>query len=100
MYYITPLLTTHTHTHTHTLTHTQGQLFSWGDDTTGQLGLGPKAGRQATPREVVLNGTTSEGGETYVVGASGGWGHTCAVTSGGAVWSWGFGGAHCEKSSI
>jgi hypothetical protein len=73
----------------------QGELYTWGDDTTGQLGLGPKSGRQASPKLVTLD-PNSEGadaeGATFVVGAAGGWGHTCAVTSGGVVWSWGFGG--------
>ena len=70
----------------------QGQLFSWGDDTTGQLGLGPKAGRQAAPKLVSLHRTSDDAASTFVVGAAGGWGHTCVVTSGGVVWAWGFGG--------
>jgi alpha-tubulin suppressor-like RCC1 family protein len=73
----------------------QGELYVWGDDTTGQLGLGPKAGRQASPRAVTLDPNVEGAGApgaTFAVGAAGGWGHTCAVTSGGVVWSWGFGG--------
>jgi hypothetical protein len=75
----------------------KGQLYTWGDDTTGQLGLGPKAGRQATPRRVMLaavpgGAEEDEEGSAFVVRAAGGWGHTCAVTSGGVVWAWGFGG--------
>ena len=73
----------------------QGQLYTWGDDTTGQLGLGPKAGRRCSPQLVVLDAAAfglACDGATWIVGASGGWGHTCAVTSAGLVWSWGFGG--------
>lgn len=70
----------------------QGQLYTWGDDTTGQLGLGPKAGKQAAPRLVELDPTCLDAASTFVVAGAGGWGHTCVVTSGGLVWAWGFGG--------
>ncbi len=58
-----------------------GALQCWGDNSYGQLGDGT-----TTPR---LTPTAVSGLGSGVVSVAAGARHTCAVTSGGAVWCWG-----------
>jgi hypothetical protein len=59
-----------------------GELFCWGDNDDGQLGIGQRSD-SAPPSRVALPET--------VIDADAGWGHTCAVLADGAVYCWGYG---------
>ena len=58
----------------------EGQLWTWGNNARGQLGLGDTTNR-SEPYEVT--GTFSG---DYWVYASGGWGHTVALRDDGTIW--------------
>ena len=72
-----------------------GRLYTWGDDTALQLGVGRDgaaggSGRRTVPTEVALEGGDGdEEGDVAVEGVGCGWGHTVCVTRSGAVWSFG-----------
>ena len=59
-----------------------GAVWCWGDNRAGQLGDGTTTTR---PTPVAVSGL----GDSVVVAVAAGWGHTCAVTSAGAVLCWG-----------
>jgi alpha-tubulin suppressor-like RCC1 family protein len=60
---------------------TQGYVYCWGDNTSGQLGVTTTSPSEPNPQQVANLSTA----HTVVVGDS----HSCAVTTGGAVWCWG-----------
>jgi len=68
-------------THTCAVT-TTGAMLCWGGNFTGQLGDGTTTGRS-------IPGVVSGLGTGVVAAAAGDGGHTCAVTSAGAVLCWG-----------
>ncbi|CAH8375488.1 unnamed protein product [Eruca vesicaria subsp. sativa] len=76
-----------------------GELYMWGKNTSGQLGLGKKAARVVhVPTKVqALKGITIR---SVALGSE----HSVAVTDGGEVLSWGGGGSgrlgHGHKSSL
>ncbi|KAG5408213.1 hypothetical protein IGI04_004532 [Brassica rapa subsp. trilocularis] len=76
-----------------------GELYMWGKNTSGQLGLGKNAARVVhVPTKVqALNGITIK---TVALGSE----HSVAVTDGGEVLSWGGGGSgrlgHGHESSF
>jgi len=60
-----------------------GELYSWGSNSVGQLGLGTINGQANTPRRV----TALDG--VKVVSVAAGQGFSLALDSDGGVWSWG-----------
>jgi len=62
-----------------------GTLFCWGDDATGQLGVGNFGGPPRRPTEVEAP-PSAEGGLTRV---SLGEAHTCSLQNVGRLWCWG-----------
>lgn len=60
---------------------TDGQLYCWGQNLRGQLGLGTTGAAKPTPQRV---GT----GSTWTSVVSGGW-HSCAIRTDGTAWCWG-----------
>jgi alpha-tubulin suppressor-like RCC1 family protein len=62
-----------------------GAVKCWGQSGYGQLGDGTYWGEHSTPVDVV--GLTNS-----VIALTAGWGHTCALVSGGAVKCWGYNG--------
>ena len=63
-------------------TRTDGTLWCWGWNHSGQLGLGSHTG-QDLPRQVI---TPARGGWVSVAA---GYGHTCATRISGTLWCWG-----------
>lgn len=61
---------------------TTGGLWCWGSNQTGEVGDGTSGGSVATPSKVV--------GLTDVTQFCGGYAHTCARTSDGKAWCWGW----------
>ncbi len=58
-----------------------GTLVAWGANTSAQLGLGSAGAAVNTPHAVT--------GLSGVAGVAAGWAHSVALTSDGAVWTWG-----------
>ena len=69
-------------------TRADGTLWCWGDNSSGQLGLGPGGGRgQDLPRQVT---TPAQGGWASVAtGAE----DTCGTRTDATLWCWGYNGA-------
>ena len=66
----------------HTCARTSGgAVYCWGNNSSGQLGIGSTGGKYGTPQQVK--------GLTGAVELAAGGSHTCARTSGGAVYCWG-----------
>ena len=63
-----------------------GTVWTWGDNTYGQLGTGTTVYRVVPTRVVGLNGA---GFLTGVVAIAAGYGHTVALKGDGTVWAWG-----------
>jgi alpha-tubulin suppressor-like RCC1 family protein len=67
---------------------TAGRAYCWGDDGSGQLGNGATTGTQVSPSAV---DTTTGLTTTNVARVSaGGTSHTCALTTAGRAYCWGF----------
>jgi alpha-tubulin suppressor-like RCC1 family protein len=69
---------------------TQGELYCWGDNDYGRLGINPSTWSATTPARV-LKGEQGGAG-TYledVSQVSAGYDHTCAVTTQGELYCWG-----------
>jgi alpha-tubulin suppressor-like RCC1 family protein len=57
------------------------RVFCWGDNASGQLGLGTRVASRSSPAAVA-------GGRAFHQVSAGMW-HTCAVTSSNAAYCWG-----------
>ncbi|MFQ5768028.1 MAG: hypothetical protein ACE5ID_08605, partial [Acidobacteriota bacterium] len=68
----------------HTLVVSGGDLYAWGDNSTGQLGTGAPGPFQRTPVRV-----SPATGLVGVVAVAAGVAHSIALDSSGQVWSWG-----------
>ena len=64
---------------------TSGELFTWGYDSDGQLGLGPGGGNKSSPTQVGTD-TTWSGADYHISqgGYAGG-----AIKTDGTLWTWG-----------
>ncbi|MEM9192524.1 MAG: hypothetical protein AAGF12_25340 [Myxococcota bacterium] len=72
------------------ITQGDGRLFCWGDNTSGQLGVGDNADRRE-PTEVLPSGGWER--------VDAGWDHTCATRDDGKLYCWGLGsGAQLSRS--
>lgn len=60
----------------------EGTLWAWGNNSLGQLGVGPSPTQSALPVEVT--------GVSDVVAVAAGSDHSLALRSDGTVWAWGF----------
>jgi len=69
----------------HTCAHTAADLYCWGQNTSGELGIGSTGGTVGTPTVVqdgAMMGITARA-------ISGGTAHTCAIDASDVVWCWG-----------
>ena len=66
-----------------------GMVYTWGDNSSGQLGNGTTTGA-STPTPVVTAGTPMAGKKITSISTSGH--HTLALASDGAIYAWGRGG--------
>ncbi len=62
-----------------------GQLYCWGNNATGELGIGSTDGPQLSP--VAVNVASVPSGTQWIEVAVAD--HTCAITSTGTLWCWG-----------
>ena len=65
---------------------TDGSVWAWGNNTTGQLGDGTNDNKN-TP--VQVKGAGGSGWLTDVTAIGAGWHHTMALKTDGSVWAWG-----------
>jgi alpha-tubulin suppressor-like RCC1 family protein len=63
-----------------------GQIYCWGYNNHGQLGIGSIGGDSHVPVQV---STSQVSGEAYFIEVSAGEDYTCAITSEGALYCWG-----------
>ncbi|MGH8185827.1 MAG: RCC1 domain-containing protein, partial [Steroidobacteraceae bacterium] len=63
-----------------------GSAFCWGDNNSGQLGIGTTGGYKSLPVRVL-------GGPAFTAISAGG-AHTCAIDTATRVWCWGWNGSH------
>ncbi len=68
-----------------------GSLWCWGNNFSGQLGLGERVPSRAEPTQL-------SGGDW--VDVQGGWRHSCALGADGSVWCWGTGSAAGGSSDL
>ena len=64
--------------------HNDGQLFAWGDDGAGQLGIGRKLSNPVPSKVVGLSGVLSVAAGTT---------HILAAKMDGSLWAWGYNGS-------
>jgi alpha-tubulin suppressor-like RCC1 family protein len=73
---------------------TDGTLWTWGINTSGQLGRNPDTSPRLTPVTTFAGGTnwadtaTGEPEELYTL--TGGYNHNAAIKTDGTLWTWGF----------
>jgi alpha-tubulin suppressor-like RCC1 family protein len=63
-----------------------GTVWCWGDNATGELGLGDQTDRKK-PDQVVVSGSSTPLSGIVMIAAGGN--HSLALDSGGGVWAWG-----------
>jgi alpha-tubulin suppressor-like RCC1 family protein len=66
-----------------------GHLYGWGDNTTGNLGLGNTTGGKTSPTIVGAATWTDVATGNSVTSGDANSGHTCGVQSDGTLWCWG-----------
>ena len=64
-----------------------GALFTWGEGSTGQLGVGRVS---SSPRPTHVAATDDGGAMPAVADVAAGWGHTVILAQDGSVWATGF----------
>lgn len=65
-----------------------GRVYTWGDNTYGQLGTGTEGGVRLTPVAVNVSSLSALAGKTVIAISAGG-AHTMALASDGTVCTWG-----------
>ena len=64
-----------------------GGVYCWGNNANSEMGIGSAGGFYTVPTAVVTSGALA--GKT-VIEISGGANHTCALTSSGSAYCWGY----------
>jgi alpha-tubulin suppressor-like RCC1 family protein len=67
---------------------TDGTLWAWGDNASGQLGDGTGAPNRSTPFQIVVTGATGNFDSHWVAISAGG-SHSLALQADGTLWAWG-----------
>jgi alpha-tubulin suppressor-like RCC1 family protein len=67
----------------------EGALYGWGDNTTGNLGLGDTTSPRTSPLQVGAVTTWTEIDTGNTSGYDSDTGHSCATRSDGTLWCWG-----------
>ena len=70
-----------------------GTVWTWGNNWSGQLGVGTSPSTSTTPIQVNEGawGNETTDGEMPVVSVHAGGAHACALVENGTLWCWGFG---------
>jgi len=76
----------------HTCAVAAGEVFCWGNNSTGDVGDGTTTLRASPVKVAGLGDVTAVaagGGENTGAGVGTYYGHSCAIASGGVIWCWG-----------